>query len=733
MVDAVGPDGVVHSFPDGTDKAVIHRTLAKRYGWPAQPGPTLTPVDHNPFEQGAAPQPRLTPVDHNPFADQSDPWAEFRQPNNQQPQAKGRINWDDLPDAQPKGRVNFDDLVPNAPGKSGDNPYRQFVSPQNPYAQFVHDAPGKPAPSSNPKTIMLDIQGHKVEVGREFLDLSPDKQSETVDEIAGHMGIAAPGKSRISFDDLIPNGGHGQSVAADAAKSLAGGAAQGIVGLPGLVLGDAQNLGKAAPWAPQRSMLDALLEKAGISHLPTSQDFVDKAGEYVPEIKYQPQTDIGKVAHTVGEFLPGSVMGGGGGMARNAMRFGVAPGVVSEGLGQATEGTAAEPYARAVGGVLGAMAGPRLANIPGRMVSPMLTRPEIAGHVALLEKEGIPLTAGQKTGSKALQWAEATAADLPFASKSAADINAEQGAALNRAFTKRMGYEAPNMGDAEWQAARDRFSNPQSGLYPQLTSRNTLKMDQQLLGDVGQAVGDYMQKTTPATRDPWITKVVKDLGDLRQSGGTIPGQQYQGLRSELEKEASLADRTGKGREAAAMRGIKSALDQAMSRSISPQDAALWQKTNQEYAALKTLENAAKGAGEQNAMGYISPQRVRGETAKRTSAYLQGKSELGNIAQAAEAVMKPLPNSGTAQRGFYQKMFTPGAGAYLGHLLAGGIPGAVAGAAAPAVAGRVLLSKPVQKYLANDFGNRLGLISHPPTSRRNHALAHALRSGGQHTE
>lgn len=66
--------------------------------------------------------------------------------------------------------------------------------------------------------------------------------------------------------------------------------------------------------------------------------------------EYQPQTTAGKYAGTVGEFLPAAI-GGPAGLARRA-GVAVTAGVGSEAAGQATEGTALEPYARIAGAVV---------------------------------------------------------------------------------------------------------------------------------------------------------------------------------------------------------------------------------------------------------------------------------------------------------------------------------------------------------------------------------------------
>lgn len=548
-----------------------------------------------------------------------------------------------------------------------------------------------------------------VNVGDEFGDMSPDEQNSFVAHI--HEQATAGKKSGIPAAPV--------STTEDVLKSGGAGIARGVAGLPG-AFGDIQQLAKAAPWAPKRSMMDAVLEKVGMDHLPTSQETIGKASEIAPIVNYEPQTDAGKYAKSAGEFVPGAVMGGGG-VVRNAIRYGAIPGVAAEAADQFAKGTEYEPYARAAGGVFGSIAGPKISNLPGKIVSPITQRPELAASVKLLESEGVPLTAGQKTGSKSLRWAESAAADMPFSAKSAADIQAEQGQALNRAFTKRMGYEAPLMNDAEWKAAKDRLSGP-GGKYEQLSANNTMQMDPQFLGDVGSELGKYISRVTPANRDPYITKVVKDIGDIRMAGGQMPGHQYQALRSDVSDAAQTASNA---RDKNALTGIRKALDSAMERSVRPQDKGEWAKANQQYAAMKALEKAGKGAGESAALGYLSPALVRSEIAQKNgTAYLTGQNELGNIAQAAEAAMKPMANSGTAPRAFYQKLFTPGAGAAIGGAL-GNIPGAIAGATVPIMAGRALMSRPMQAYLGNQAATRLGLLSTPTKQQKAVGLLNAL--------
>ena len=106
-----------------------------------------------------------------------------------------------------------------------------------------------------------------------------------------------------------------------------------------------------------------------------------------------------------------------------------------------------------------------------------------------------------------------------------------------------------------------------------------------------------------------------------------------------------------------------------------------------------------GAGSAVAEGLISPSQLRNAVVQQDRrGYARGHGDFSDLARAAEAIMKPLPQSGTAPRQFFQRLAS-GIGAVLGGATAG-LPGAAAGFAAPAAAGRLLMSRPVQAYLGN---------------------------------
>lgn len=148
------------------------------------------------------------------------------------------------------------------------------------------------------------------------------------------------------------------SLIGDIAKSAGAGLVKGALGIPGAI-GDVRalvNLGLdkliGAPPRVERSAL-------GIDLSPPTTAALQRGVEAVTGPFYEPQTTAGKFAGTAAEFVPGAALLPGAAAARaiNALRFGVIPGVASEAAGQVTEGTAAEPWARAGAGILGGIAG----------------------------------------------------------------------------------------------------------------------------------------------------------------------------------------------------------------------------------------------------------------------------------------------------------------------------------------------------------------------------------------
>lgn len=479
-------------------------------------------------------------------------------------------------------------------------------------------------------------------------------------------------------------------IASDMGKSLVAGVGRGTAGLVGLpgTLGDAFNSGMSyltgLPELP-KSPVSASGLQSGLSMLTGGAS------------DYEAQTTPGEYAGTVGEFLPGAALGGVG----SAVRFGVLPGIASEAAGQATEGSSLEPYAR----VAAALAAPAIPAIGARMISPMAgsISPQRQDLIDTLMAEGVTPTAGQRTGSKALQIAESELGGAT--ARNMADDQA-------RAFTEAAMARTGNRGLAtpeNMTALNDRLGQG----FQSISARNAIRSDPQFGNDIGKVLQEY-ERVLPTAQREIVTNMADDIIDVAATnGGSIPGEVYQATRSRLTKMAQAA-RNSDPQYAEALRGLRNSLDDAMSRSVSPDDAAEWARLRREYGNMKVLEKAAVGAGENAAEGLISPAKLRqAATTGRQGGYARGEGDLDALARAGQ-IMTPLADSNTASRLAVRGVMTAPtvAGAALGGQtgdVANALMGAVIGSAAPAVAGRALMTRPVQSYLANQVAPDMSTI------------------------
>lgn len=216
---------------------------------------------------------------------------------------------------------------------------------------------------------VLNIEGKRVRVDDSFLQLSPEQQNATVEEIVRSMGGAAQTAPQTQPSD--PAQGAPQpasaapSVAQDLVPSFAAGVARGaadLVGLPGTV---GNLIDSGGEWIQRKLGLPTRSEnmrKLGLDpSMPLSGEKVRTGISAVTggATDYQPQTTVGKYARTIGEFLPGGAAAGGSRLVQLG-RYAVAPALASEAAGQATEGTDFEPFARIGGALVGGAIGSRL-------------------------------------------------------------------------------------------------------------------------------------------------------------------------------------------------------------------------------------------------------------------------------------------------------------------------------------------------------------------------------------
>jgi hypothetical protein len=303
----------------------------------------------------------------------------------------------------------------------------------------------------------------------------------------------------------------------------------------------------------------------------------------------------------------------------------------------------------------------------------------------------------------------------------------------NEAFTaaalRRAGIDAPRATPEVIDNAFTRIGNDFEGVG----QRNNVVRDHAFTRDLNNTLNEYNNLVSPSNRAPVVENTARDIqAAITQNGGHLTGEQYNAMTSRLARQARNARADPQLQEA--LQGLRSALDDAMERSLfrsgNSQDMQVLRGARNQYRNMMVLEKAATGAGSNAAEGLISPSQLRNAVVQQNRrAYGRGRGDFADLARAGEALLKPLPQSGTSPRHNVTHMLQTigaivggGAGAAGGP--GGAAAGALAGLAAPAAAGRVVLSRPVQAWLSNQLLNG----ADRPNRTRDHLVRLLLSSG-----
>ena len=488
----------------------------------------------------------------------------------------------------------------------------------------------------------------------------------------------------------------------DIAKGVAGGLGRGVTGLAGIqgTAGSLFRAGLSKAGVPEEYLTKgAAIARyvPGIRALtgPSGSDLQKSVEQYTGEF-YQPKTVPGQYASTIAEFAPGMVIPGGSLAARGVNTLTGALG--SETAGQFTKDTPYEPYARFVGGVAGGLAG-------AKAVTPIApAEGAYARAVAELEREGVPLTAGRRTGSKALQWTESSAMDMPVVGGQAARLQDRMASGLDRAVTNRI-YDRGEL-TARGVPENVNLPDPRVAVHgPESLSDNYTRLTQQpfvtnprFQNRMTRAQDEYERLVQPHNQTANVANTQDDIINRLVAGrGRMPGDEYQSIRSQIGTHQRAPGINPQ--EQRALTEYKRAMDQAYMAGLPPAERAALAENNLRYALMKQTQPAVTSAGE-----HLSPLALANAVrARRGAQYSARSGELDELASAAKTVMAPLPQSGTAPRLAAQSGGGGTIGAGIGAIIGGPVGAAVGagvGAGVPLIAPGLATSRLGQAYLGN---------------------------------
>ncbi len=401
------------------------------------------------------------------------------------------------------------------------------------------------------------------------------------------------------------------------------------------------------------------------------------------------------------------------------------------GQGAASGGAlgAADAYMRgenpALGGVVGGLAGgaaPALGGVVRGVVSPFnspasptITQRATQPGIDYLKGEGVRLSTGQSTQNPIMQSAEDILRHYPGVGGTAEDLAKRSHMDFTTAALRRA---EPNL--PEGTLATPEVINKTLGdLKTKLdTARNNtvLYPKQDYANDIATVRQAYRDATPLDTQTSREVNAWFDQMQRRLQQGSVPGEAYQRIRTDLRKAGEDAVKQGQTAAADAYFGMRRALDEQMNRDVHPQFAAEWRDLNRRYGNIKTIQDAMTTTTKDANRGFLSPSNLGNAIIARSgSNYARNAGpELTELARAGNAVLKPLPESGTGRQQIVAGLLAAGGGAALGGItgaqsdpenagragvLGGGLGGA-GGFLAAMTAGRAAISPTGQRILAN---------------------------------
>lgn len=412
-------------------------------------------------------------------------------------------------------------------------------------------------------------------------------------------------------------------------------------------------------------------------------------------LDYEPQEYGSEATQRVGEFLPLA--------GKNVVTMGVLPALTSFFAGKAAEDTPLQLPVE----IVTALVTPSLAK---KIISPR--GGQITGitkqHLELLKKEGVLPTAGFKLDDVDVKaWEEATQAGR--------NLQEASFEAFSRAALKRIGINSNRATGSDLRRVYDEMAQ---GFNSTINNLDTLSQKVIPSNDnmkiVNAALRKYGGQISRGNRSPIFREIDNAFRASKKSGQSLSGEQLKYFH------ATLNDMTRKGDEAGdAARAVLPELKDMIHRVLGDEGKKIWVETNRRYRDFLAIERALKG-GKGFDEGLVVPSRLApatGAVFKRQRLF--GESDLGNLAQAGNSVMKSLPQTGSSPR-----LFAGGLGgtgdaarvgaatyAYTGDPTLAGYAGAAA-TMLPNIRNQLMGQSVGQQYMGNQLvrdQGRLGLL------------------------
>jgi hypothetical protein len=532
------------------------------------------------------------------------------------------------------------------------------------------------------------------------LRFPPDTPDDVIDRAV--RGMAAPKREPTSGETIR-----------DIGANLAGAAGRGVsnlVGLPGDILNLAgRGAAAVAGMLPSHpGVTPEMLAKIGSMY---GSEFATPpampTGEAVRGVLRDVGVPVDRRAESVGGRIVQDAVEGAASLPAGVANtvYGAVSGVGAGTAGELARALGAGETGETVARVAGGVAAPFAA---GRLAAPVRPRPDEVrdGLAATAAAEGIPLTAGQRTGSRPLQVMESVFESLPTTAGAAARQRGEQQDAFNRAVLQRVGVSGNKATPEVLAAAQSEIG----GRIGEIAGRNVAVMTPEVQSSWGALLDDVTRNAAPEVRD----RVVNRLDDVLKAvgpDGTIPGRAWRELDSAIGSQIQRSE----GEVRQYLGKVRDMMTDALEAGAKEGDVAALREARRQYASLVKVENAMGGAGAEAAQGNVAPNLLRQAVAQGDRrGYALGRGDLNELSRVGQTFVRPqIPNSGTQERTMMAQLLTGGAMGGGAGVAAGADPMTTLtlmalGLAGPRVAQAAYNTGPAQRYFTGGAAKALGL-------------------------
>jgi hypothetical protein len=361
-------------------------------------------------------------------------------------------------------------------------------------------------------------------------------------------------------------------------------------------------------------------------------------------------------------------------------------------------------------------------------VTPMPPQDVRMGNVARLERAGVPVSPGQRSGAPLTQTVESVMKYLPPSAPRSARFMDDQMRSYTKALLSHAGINADTATPDVLSTAQRRFGD----IYNDLEQSTVLGgPDEKMIDDLARAEQVVGQGAPQNIKDSFIG--YRDAVLNWASGTPRQGQTFKGLAEDLGAEIRKAERSnepGSVKNAQALITLRNALFGLVERQASPELANAWRQANREYAIFKAIEDSMLDPSQVTLnTGFVNPRKIGNIQMKlRSDEWTQGDEDADSFTNLVKAGMAlipdPIPNSGTAQRMFAQDILQGGRQMF--NSPAGPAIGAASGAAGMTGFGAASAFDPISAFGIPYLGSRFW-YGDAPQSLRPIAAASAVGS------